>query len=98
MVVGDDPGLLFNMVTGETAVAFDDEGNATPGSMRLIGNYAALPSFVGAYIYTPASSTLVPSWGLDQTPVCLRLVSRSTETWTLACQPSPIPRSATTRT
>ena len=57
IVVGDDPGLLFNMVTGETASAASGEGNATPGSMRLIGNYAALTSFAGAYIYTPASST-----------------------------------------
>ncbi len=57
IVVGDDPGLLFNMVTDETASAASDEGNATPGSMRLIGNYAALTSFAGAYIYTPASST-----------------------------------------
>lgn len=57
IVVGDDPGLLFNMVTGETASAASDNGNATPGSMRLIGNYAAAASNVGAYIYTPASST-----------------------------------------
>ncbi len=57
IAVGDDPGLLFNMVTGETASAASDNGNATPGSMRLIGNYAALASYPGAYIYTPASST-----------------------------------------
>ena len=54
--VSTAPGLLFNMVTGAATMATATSGNSTPGSMRLIGFYSA--SSPGAYVYTPAGSTL----------------------------------------
>lgn len=71
IVVGDDPDLLFNMVTGETASAANDDGNVTSGSMRLIGNYAALGDFGRAYIYTPASSTFGAFVGVGSDAILL---------------------------
>ena len=51
--VGSPPGLLFNMVTGAATMATATSSNATPGSMRLIGNYNT-GAYTSAYIYTPA--------------------------------------------
>lgn len=56
VTIGDQPGLLFNMVSGTTALAPEIAGNATPGSMRILGYFS--PDYPNAYIYTPAGDTM----------------------------------------
>ena len=53
VTIGSNPGLLFNVVNGTTAVATQASSNSNPGSLRLIGNYNGNNS---AYIYTPANN------------------------------------------
>ena len=74
VTIGNPPGLLFNMVSGATALATDVAGNSNPGSMRILGYFSA--NYPNAYIYTPAGDTLgaFVGAGSNVTPLALGAV------------------------
>ncbi len=55
VLVGNLPGIMFNMENGESVAATNIYNNSTSGFIRLVGYYSSL--YPNPYIYTPASST-----------------------------------------